>query len=146
MKIDPPSNGKSKFWRDIFNSENALQKTIGFPCDTAVMICFHSGKIVKGHKGFSAEFIDKPCTPWISSPNNENMTKDYFTCDETPPQQGYGPAIHHCDVRSSAARGQSLNLDFCQFDISSCNILFVYLIFKKLVRVAYIDFSCLKCV
>eukprot|EP00090_Calanus_glacialis_P006447 TRINITY_DN15016_c0_g1_i2.p1 TRINITY_DN15016_c0_g1~~TRINITY_DN15016_c0_g1_i2.p1 ORF type:complete len:399 (+),score=88.21 TRINITY_DN15016_c0_g1_i2:3-1199(+) len=117
ITIKPPINGKSKFWGNSFNSENAPPKTIGFPCDTAVMICFHSGKIVNGHKGFSAEIIDKPCTDWISSPNYENDTKDYFTCDETPPQHGYGPDIHHCDVRSPSSNGQTLNLDFCQFDI-----------------------------
>ena len=129
ITIKPPINGKSKFWGNSFNSENAPPKTIGFPCDTAVMICFHSGKIVNGHKGFSAEIIDKPCTDWISSPNYENDTKDYFTCDETPPQHGYGPDIHHCDVMSPSSNGQTLNLDFCQFDVSFYDIGFVDLIF-----------------
>jgi len=49
VTIKPPINGKSKFWGNSFNSANAPPKTISFPCDTAVMICFKSGKIVNGH-------------------------------------------------------------------------------------------------
>ena len=118
VTINPPINGKSRYWGNSHNSENLPPKTIGFPCDTAVMICFHSGKIVNGHKGFSAKIVDKPCTDWISSPNYENVKKDYFTCDNEPPPHGYGTGIDHCDVRSPSSNGQTINLDFCQFDVS----------------------------
>jgi hypothetical protein len=103
VTINPLINGKSKYWGNSHNPENLPPKTIGFPCDTAVMICFHSGKILNGHKGFNATIIDKPCTKWISSPNYEIGEKDYFTCDDTEPKAGYGPNIHHCDVRSPSS-------------------------------------------
>ena len=124
ITIDPPINGQSKFWGNSFNSENAPPKTIGFPCDTVVMICFHSEKIVNGHTGFSAEIVDNPCTGWINSPNF-NPPVHFYNCNNTP-SRGYGPGIHHCDVR--ATKGDSLNLDFCQFDVSFFIIGFAFLI------------------
>ena len=57
------------------------------------------------------------------------MTKDYFTCDETTPPKGYGPGIHHSDVRAPSSSGQTINLDFCQFDVSSFCVCLSYLSF-----------------
>jgi hypothetical protein len=60
----------------------------------------------------------------------ENVTKHFFTCDETPQPQGYGPGIYHCDVRSPSSSGQTLNLNFCQFDVSSFCVCLSYLFFQ----------------
>ena len=80
---------------------------------------------MNGHTGFSAEIVDNQCTGWINSPNF-NPPIDFYNCGNTP-SRGYGPGIHHCDVR--ATKGDSLNLDFCQFDVSFYDIGFVDLIF-----------------
>ena len=113
ITIDPPVSGDYKFFGNSFNSAKSPPKVISFPADNAVKMCFKSGPIVNGHKGFRAEMTETIKNPWINSPNYPSITDDNY---EDPPINGYGPEIHQCWVRSPSL-GETLELEFFQFDV-----------------------------
>ena len=115
VTIDPPVDGESKYFGNSFNSNRAPPKTIDFPLDYAVKVCFHSGSVVDGHKGFKVELTEKPNTFWVTSPNYPVITGENF---EDPPKHGYGPALHYCTVRAPPRKGGALEMEFYQFDVS----------------------------
>merc|ERR1711872_9513 len=116
VTIDPPVDGKSKYFGNSFNSNRAPPKTIDFPLDYAVKVCFHSGSVVDGHKGFKVELTEEPNTFWVTSPNYPVITGENF---EDPPKHGYGPALHYCTVRAPPRKGGALEMEFYQFDINA---------------------------
>ena len=86
-----------------------------FPLDTAVKVCFHSGSVVDGHKGFKALLTEKENNDFVTSPNYPEDISDETFMD--PPMGGYSPAIHHCTVRAPA-KGRALEMEFHQFDVT----------------------------
>jgi len=116
VTIDPPVDGRSTFYGNSFNDANAPPKTVDFPFDYTVRICFYSGSVVDGHKGFKAEISEKKNNDYVTSPNYPEDISDE-TYDEPPPR-GYGPAIHHCTVRAPAG-GRALEMEFYQFDLNA---------------------------
>jgi len=116
VTIDPPVNGQSKFFGNNFNYKMAPPKTVDFPHDHAVKVCFYSGSVVDGHKGFKAEITERKNNDFVTSPNYPEDINDGTFMD--PPPRGYSPAIHHCSVRAPA-KGRSLEMEFHQFDINA---------------------------
>ena len=86
-----------------------------FPFDYTVRICFHSGPVVDGHKGFQAVVSQKKNNNYLASPNYPEITDENYL---DPPPHGYGPAIHHCTVRAPA-KGRALEMEWYQFDVST---------------------------
>ena len=79
------------FFGNSFNSARAPPKVISFPADHAVKICFKSGSIVNGHKGFRAEVTEKVKTLWINFPNYPEINDENYM---EPPPNGYGQDIN----------------------------------------------------
>merc|ERR1719431_897421 len=115
VTIDPPVDGRTIFSGNSFNSANAPPKTVEFPFDYTIRICFYSGAVVDGHKGFKAEISEKKNNEYVASPNYPEDINDETYLD--PPPRGYGPAIHHCTVRAPAG-GRALEMEFYQFDLN----------------------------
>ena len=87
-----------------------------FPHDHAVKVCFYSGSLINGHRGFKAEITEKRNNDFVSSPNYpENINDATF---KDPPSKGYSPAIHHCTIRAPGP-GRALEMEFHQFDVST---------------------------
>jgi len=115
VTIDPPVDGQRTFYGNSFNAANAPPKTVDFPFDYTVRICFYSGSVVDGHKGFKAEISEKKNNNYVTSPNYPPITDETYL---DPPPRGYGPAIHHCTVRAPA-KGRALEMEFYQFDLNA---------------------------
>jgi len=88
---------------------------VDFPFDYTVRICFYSGSVVDGHKGFKAEISEKKNNDYLASPNYPPINDENYL---DPPPRGYGPAIHHCSVRAPAG-GRALEMEFYQFDLNA---------------------------
>ena len=116
VTIDPPVNGQTIFRGNSFNSAEAPPKTVDFPHDHAVKICFYSGSVVDGHKGFHAEITEQKNNDYVTSPNYPADINDATYMD--PPAGGYSPAIHHCTARAPRP-GRALEMEFHQFDVSA---------------------------
>merc|ERR1712243_30143 len=115
VTIDPPIDGRTTFFGNSFNAANAPPKTVDFPFDYTVRICFHSGPVVDGHKGFQAVVSQKKNNNYLASPNYPEITDENYL---DPPPHGYGPAIHHCTVRAPA-KGRALEIEWYQFDLNA---------------------------
>ena len=113
ISIDPPVSGESKFFGNSFNSAHAPPEIISFPADHAVKICFKSGHLVNGHKGFKAEITERISSNWITSPNYPVINDDNYL---DSPSNGYGTSIHQCWVRSPSTN-RALGLEFFHFDV-----------------------------
>ena len=119
VTIDPPVDGRSTFYGNSFNDANAPPKTVDFPFDYTVKLCFHSGSVVDGHKGFKAEISERKNNDYVTSPNYPEDISDETYLD--PPQSGYGPDINHCTVRAPAP-GRALEMEFYKFDVSTLSL------------------------
>ena len=117
--IDPPVNGQAVFYGNTINSAKAPPKTVDFPHDHAVKVCFYSGSVVDGYKGFKAEITEKINNNFVTSPNYPEDIND--ATFKNPPSRGYGPAIHHCSVRAPTT-GLELEMEFYQFDVSMASL------------------------
>ena len=115
MTIDPPINGQTEFWGNSFNSVKSPPLTVDFPHDKAVKICFKSGSVVNGHKGFKAVMSERQNNDFVTSPNYPEDINDATFMDT--PSKGYSPSIHHCTVRAPK-EGKALEMEFHQFDVS----------------------------
>merc|ERR1711970_283736 len=115
VTIDPPVDGQSAFYGNSFNAANAPPKTVDFPFDYTVRICFTSGSVVDGHKGFKAVVSERKNNDYVASPNYPPITDETYM---DPPPHTYGPAIHHCTVRAPA-KGRALEMEFYQFDLNA---------------------------
>ena len=62
-------NGQSIFFGNSFNSAKSPPKSVDFPHDYVVKICFYSGLVVVGHKGFNAEITERKNNNYVTSPN-----------------------------------------------------------------------------
>ena len=122
ITIDPPVNGQTKFLGNNFNTAKMPPKSVDFPHDHTVKICFHSGKVVDGHKGFKAKISERENNNFVTSPNYPDDINDAMFLD--PPHRGYSPGIHHCSVRAPAT-GRALEMEFHQFDVSKTILNFV---------------------
>ena len=116
VTINPPVNGQAIFRGNSFNSAEAPPKTVDFPFDYTVKICFYSGTVVDGHKGFKAEISERKNNDYVTSPNYPADINDATYMD--PAAGGYSPAIHHCTVRAPRP-GRALEMEFHQFDVSA---------------------------
>jgi len=116
VTIDPPVNGQTIFRGNSFNSAKAPPKTVEFPHDHPVKVCFYSGSVVNGHKGFQAELTERKNNNYVTSPNYPEDISDATYLD--PPAGGYSPGIHHCTVRSPQP-GRALEMEFYQFDLNA---------------------------
>jgi len=116
VTIHPPVNGQSKFFGNSFNSKMVPPKTLDFPHDHAVKVCFFSGSVVYGHTGFMAEITERKNNYFVTSPNYPNNINDGTFMD--PPPRRYGSGIHHCSVRAPPEGGH-LEMEFHQFDLNA---------------------------
>ena len=115
ITIHPPINGQTVFRGNRFNSAKVPPKTVDFPHDQAVKVCFYSGAVVDGNKGFQAEITERRNNNFVTSPNYPENINDATFLD--PPPSGYDAAIHHCSVRAPLSGG-ALEMEFYQFDVS----------------------------
>ena len=90
-----------------------------FPHDHVVKVCFYSGSVINGHKGFKAEISEKRNNVFVTSSNYPDDINDATFMD--PPSRGYSPAIHQCSVRAPSA-GTALEIEFHQFDVSKASL------------------------
>jgi len=116
LTIHPPISGRSKFYGNEHNNKHVPPKSIDFPQDTAVKVCFYSGAVVSGHKGFQARVTERENNHYVTSPNYPEDINDETYMD--PPPHGYGPHIHHCTVRAPS-KGRALHMEFHRFDVNA---------------------------
>lgn len=109
-------NGQRIFFGNSFNSAKSPPKSVDFPHDYVVKICFYSGLVVVGHKGFKAEITERKNNNYVTSPNYPEDINDATYLN--PPPRGYSPGIDHCSVRAPS-QDRALEMEFHQFEVNT---------------------------